>query len=359
MSGRYYKYGAQDQAQAYHKTTKALADYAAQKMTAGKEIWTLIHEGKEATFEDPEDPGNGATPGQVAVYKGLYFEMRKNRQQYVDDKFKTFRLIMGQCTGTMRQKMEAIPEFKEWESKSNVVALLKAMKELVYSSDKGQHPAWVAQAQMKKLVLTQQEPNESLENFTKRFEAQLEVTEQHWGQLTPWKFKSERETKQVTERDQYLACMYLNNTDRGRYKPVIDELGNDFTMGNDNYPSNIAGVVTMLSNRRGDRPNRKIDDMKDGNFTSFGQVPFRTTKKCHYCGKKGHLAFECKKKKAEQEGQSDEKSGWFEEKNQEEKPKANKEKKKGGSKQGFQAQFQQLSAWDSSKPISKEPASFE
>ena len=88
--------------------------------------------------------------------------------------------------------MEAIPEFKQWESKSDVVALLKAMKELVYSSDKGQHPAWVAQAQMKKLVLTQQEPNESLENFTKRFEAQLEVTEQHWGQLTPYKFKGER-----------------------------------------------------------------------------------------------------------------------------------------------------------------------
>ena len=81
-------------------------------------------------------------------------------------------------------------------------------------------------------------------------------------------------------------------------------------MGNDNYPSNITGVVTLLSNRREDRPSmKKIDDMKDGNYTSFDQVKFQATKKCHYCGNKGHLAFQYNKKKADQEkgkGKSDE-----------------------------------------------------
>jgi hypothetical protein len=119
-------------------------------------------DGTETTYNDPEDPGKDATPGQVAVYRMLYAEARKDRLQYANAKFKVFRLIMGQCTTTMRQKLEAIPDYKDMEFKSDVAALLETMKQLVYSTKRGQHPYWVMQAQFKKLALMQQEPNESL-----------------------------------------------------------------------------------------------------------------------------------------------------------------------------------------------------
>jgi hypothetical protein len=62
-------------------------------------MYRLIMDGTE-TYSDPADPGKDATPGQVAVYKMLYAEARKNRLQYGNDKFKVFILIMGQCTTT-------------------------------------------------------------------------------------------------------------------------------------------------------------------------------------------------------------------------------------------------------------------
>jgi Zinc knuckle len=81
---------------------------------------------------------------------------------------------------------------------------------------------------------------------------------------------------------------------------VIDELGNDYTLGNNNYPRDIPGVMTMLSNRRGGGGNKKIVDyMKDGvvyTSTSFGQTEFKTKKRCYRCGKKGHLANRCTEK---------------------------------------------------------------
>ena len=174
---------------------------------------------------------------------------------YYDDKFRVFRLIMGQCQQAMKSKLETLPEYKAMEADSKVVELLDAMNKLVNSVEKGQHPAWVCQAQLKKLIMTHQEPNESLEKYQERFEAQLEVTEKQWGPLIPYKFKDEPGTKPQEERAQVLACLILNNADRGRFKPVIDELGNAYTLGNNNYPKDIPGVIHMLSECRGDGGN--------------------------------------------------------------------------------------------------------
>jgi hypothetical protein len=186
--------------------------------------------------------------------------------------------------------LEAIPDYKDMEEKSNVAALLETMKQLVYITEKGQHPYWVMQAQFRKLALMKQEPNESLEKFDKRFDEQSKVTEKQWGKLIPYKLKDEDEAIQLEERNQFIACLFLGSVDRGRYKAAIDELANAFTLGNNNYPKDIPEMVSMLSNRRGGTTNKQIDELKDGVLTSFHQ----TNKVCDYCGKPGHFVRKCR-----------------------------------------------------------------
>jgi hypothetical protein len=43
LRGYYYVYGKTTQAQAYHRTTRAMADYAAQNIDSGKEMYRLIY----------------------------------------------------------------------------------------------------------------------------------------------------------------------------------------------------------------------------------------------------------------------------------------------------------------------------
>jgi hypothetical protein len=148
------------------------------------------------------------------------------------------------------------------------------------------------QAQFRKLALMKQEPNESLEKFDKQFDEQLKVTEQQWG--IPYKLRDETKAIQLQERNQFIACLFLGSVDHGRYKAAIDELANDFTLGNNNYPKDIPGMVSMLSNRCGGSANKRIDELKDGIFTSFHQSG---TKKCSYCKKSGHTVDECSRKK--------------------------------------------------------------
>jgi hypothetical protein len=60
----------------YHQTTRRVADYAAQKLKSGKEMYRLIMDGIETSYKDLNDPGKEATSAQVEVFKMLYQEAR-------------------------------------------------------------------------------------------------------------------------------------------------------------------------------------------------------------------------------------------------------------------------------------------
>jgi hypothetical protein len=47
-------------------------------------------------------------------------------------------------------------------------------------------------------------------------------------------------------RDKFLACLFFACTDRERYKEVIDDLGNDYSLGNINYPEDVSGMVSLV-----------------------------------------------------------------------------------------------------------------
>ena len=95
----------------------------------------------------------------------------------------------------------------------------------------------------------------------------------------------------------------MGSCDGARFKPVIDELHNDFGKGKKvNYPGDIAGVVTMLSNRRGTKDGSNADDIKDGIVTSFAQgaEEHGHGPRCYKCQEYGHFARDCPLKKKNQ-----------------------------------------------------------
>jgi hypothetical protein len=95
-------------------------------------MYRLITYGVETTYKDPDDPGKDATPAQIKAYGLLFTAAREDRLQYHNNKIKTFRLIMGQCTPTMKQRVQATPEYKTWEDpeKCDVKSLLALLKAL-------------------------------------------------------------------------------------------------------------------------------------------------------------------------------------------------------------------------------------
>ena len=52
---------------------------------------------------------------------------------------------------------------------------------------------------------------------------------------------------ETTAREIYLACAFVINSDLRRYGRLIEELENDYTKGNDNYPRNMVKAYQLLN----------------------------------------------------------------------------------------------------------------
>ena len=52
---------------------------------------------------------------------------------------------------------------------------------------------------------------------------------------------------ETTAREIYLACAFVISSDLRRYGCLIEELENDYTKGNDNYPRNMAKAYQLLN----------------------------------------------------------------------------------------------------------------
>jgi hypothetical protein len=49
----------------------------------------------------------------------------------------------------------------------------------------------------------------------------------------------------MQNRNKLLACLYLAGSDQNRYKPVVDDLGNEFRMGKISYPEDVPSMAQL------------------------------------------------------------------------------------------------------------------
>jgi hypothetical protein len=321
LGGNIFQFGTPGQQVKYNRTKKAIADFVGITSDCGQELYTAIMEGVEPSFEEPEDPGKTATKGQLQRYDILLKKVLAKEEKYKVEKAKLFRLIVGQCNQAMRNKIEAMPDYKKLEKEVNFVELLKRMKEIVDGTDNTQYQFWKMQAQLAKLVFMKQEPGESVGSYQKRFEDQVEAVESVFGVLVPtFDMKGDPTTEQMEKRNKLLACLFLANSDRDRFKTVIDDLGNEFQFGKINYPEDVSGMSQLLTNRRGVKTPRakQIEEIQDGVYTSFQQTKSHPKLVCRYCGGKGHVSEVCYKRIADEAkknnssgGSTSNTQGWF------------------------------------------------
>ena len=335
LKSSFYTYGTNDQSARFVKTTRSIAEYVGREMD--KEMWTLVLERKETEFKEPRDPGSRATKGQLEKYKMELRIYLEDGKRYQRQKGRVFLIILGQCTAAMKNKLEGLPEYKELEKNDDVKGLLEKIKALVYSTDNVRFEYWNMMVAMKKLHLLNQGPKETMANYCARFLAQVDVTEEEWGPLTPARKREtipeEEETQdeltaeekearkearaekikqcQLAEqaaRDQYKAVLLLAGADRTQFRDATDDLSNGHLNGTMTFPPDVPGMLNYLNNHRGgNESNRKVEDIGDGiGDTSFHQIPSqprsqnrkqgkkgKRVKFCSNCGKKGHKAHQC------------------------------------------------------------------
>jgi len=176
---------------------------------------------------------------------------------------------MKQCSPEMKDKLEAqSTKLEKLEDDNDVTGLLDMIKELVYNAG-GVRNKFVIMQLLNRTLYGRgntQRPNESLNEYGKRFLQQVEVVEAVWGKLVPPCHENDNAKDKESARNQYLASLFLGGTDQARYKAAVDELNNNYVLSKDVYPADVPAAIMVLTNRRGYGGSRQqqVDDLSDG-----------------------------------------------------------------------------------------------
>lgn len=182
--------------------------------------------------------------------------------------------------GEMRQvHAEQIRDRSDYETViyDSPIDLLKAIKEHALSYDETRYEMSIISDALRALLNTKQKEHESLQHYTRRFERSRDILETHVGgpivlskyvmTMTGYDETNPAMNQELIDKasEQFLAFIYLENSDQEKYGSILSNLNSQKSLGNDQYPRTLADTTNVLRShkfdsakgKRSHEPNKK------------------------------------------------------------------------------------------------------
>ena len=322
LSGSVFDYGGTGNQDGYVKSMKAVVNYIGQEFSNPRDIQTTVEDSQIYVIPMPtEPPGYGTDAADKT--QSLIFEKKIARyiireETLQDNLAKTFSLIWGQCTDSLKAKLESVPDWKRIHREKDALTLIKEVKNIIYKFEDQSYPMHSLFRANETVYLIKQREDESNVRYYERFCNMIEAAEQYGASfgidkvcyLTDDTYKSLSDTAKKQEenikeaqartRERYLAYAFIYRLDYNRYQGMKKELMNDYAKGKDNYPTTVLDAYNLIVNYKYDRRQRPAtsNDTEGLSFNQQGETSgnrFRNVT-CYNCGEKGHIAPNCTKK---------------------------------------------------------------
>jgi hypothetical protein len=267
LEGHVYDICGAHQANQFMKTTEEIGLYVGQNYTHGGDIGTAVRTLERPNIVSPEDPPADAT---MAVKK-RWEEQLKQWGQRVDamenNITKLYNLVWGQCSDALRAKIEAQSEFAAIrDHPMEGIELLKLIKTISFKFEPQVYKPMAIDDAVYKFVTSRQGKHTTTAEYLEHFQNNLDVLEAVGADMGPHRGMVSMVTgDQVTitenqgingatpaqiieANERSIAVAFINKADKTRYGRLIEDLRNNYLMGQDNYPKNLNQAYNLLVN---------------------------------------------------------------------------------------------------------------
>ena len=354
LSDHVYYVGSAKQASDFVTVTNYLINYIRKNFKKGNDIALALETYTETDFtarqpqlrqSQSQDPDEKTREDKQyeKQFEVEYTEFSRAKTQYEDNKSAADALIWGQCTNSMKAKIQARKDYYT-EIKGDPIKLLAAIKQHALNYESTQYRFKTIFESLKCLVELRQRQDESAIDYVKRYKAGYDVFMSHVGKefcfpvlmeedqdftnkkqelenhmglahatrdapaqiiYDDERKKLELEVKVLKKKlmDPFWAFMYLDNADKARYGSIAIGLDAQFSLGNDQYPKSLLAAQSVVENHtydEGYKNRKKLQQQqhqrqkdKDKDEDKPSGLSFAQMKSVCYCCGKGHKLDDC------------------------------------------------------------------
>ena len=240
----------------FNKTVEALGEYIAKNMKYAGDMMPLTKELVLPVIEEPDDLASSETSKLRITLWERKVEGYSVRLDHLESNLKAaYAVIWGQCSEAMKAKIRSLPDFSTHDKNSDCVWILKEIKGIMLRFE-GQRYIFLSlyDAHQHAYYHYRQGPDTSLSKYLEDFQGLIDVLEHYGGSIghddglvavtqggTP-------EKKKQASRNKAVALAFLRQADRKRFGALWADLENQFSRGNDQYPTDLTAAYSMLVN---------------------------------------------------------------------------------------------------------------
>ena len=127
-----YMCGHRDHGDWHFETTGAISEHAGREHS--KEMQSLVKNKQESPPTEPREPKDDKNTFAVMKFKMQLNRHHDKLDKHNEHKAKVFVVVKGQCSLTMKNKIESMTECKDWEKNDDMTELLNGLKEVSFST---------------------------------------------------------------------------------------------------------------------------------------------------------------------------------------------------------------------------------
>ena len=173
-----------EESQDKSKFIKALEQLALcnAKMPHAKDMSQLYRTLKKPVIPSPpENPDTGPDGKPSALQQLLWTESAKaytKRLKQLDDNLHaTYAIVYGQCSKTMKSKLQSLTDYETMHERCDCPWLLNSIKSIMYTFEGQGFVFDTMDSARTSMVTTKQQPNQSLSEFYSHFKSTIEAFE--------------------------------------------------------------------------------------------------------------------------------------------------------------------------------------
>ena len=245
------------------KSKKAVANYVGWTYQHSGDIRRAIETLTLPTIPLPTAPiADPMPPLLAAIFSKQVKEYVKQTSRLQENIKRLWALVWGQCSDTIRTRLQALDTYNDMHTASDGLRLLVAIKDLMYNVQEQKYVPLSIHLAKRQFFLLSQGRN-TVGEYYEQFKNQTDVLD-HIGagigdddaitKQVLWSqginiddaTEAQKDAAEIQGIEWYLALAFLMGSDRSRFGRLLEKLENDFTAGHDNYPKTLTNAYNML-----------------------------------------------------------------------------------------------------------------